>query len=57
MCRKLIFSAQASPAKNMWFWHACQKLMLLADLFHDLEPVSLYEAVDGFLTHTKYLRK
>jgi hypothetical protein len=23
----------------------------------DLEPVSLYEAVDGFLTHTNYLRK
>ena len=26
-------------------------------LVRDLEPVSLYEEVDGFLAHTNYLRK
>ena len=44
----------------------CQKHVVLAGLpktdafgtlVRGLEPASLYEAVDGFLAHTNYLRK
>ena len=54
---RLRFAHASGCAKTSCFWQGCQKLMVLAHLFCDLEPVSLYEVVDGFLAHTNYLRK